>query len=78
MVIEKYVMDALNQSDFTVPDLNEKNYTEYRAQVLPYFAYLPAYLLQSAAQMFEVSYFGYEYFAQLSHERACEIEQLRQ
>ena len=71
-------MDGLNQSDFTVLDLNEKAYFEFKMNALPYFVYLPAYLTQSASQMLDVSYFGYEYYAQLMRERAYEIELFRQ
>jgi len=78
VIIERYVMEGLNQSDFTVLDLNEKAYLEFKQNTLPYFVYLPAYLAQSAVQMLDVSYYGYEYFAQLMRERAYEIELFRQ
>jgi hypothetical protein len=78
VVIEKYVMDGLNQSEITVLDLNEKAYFEFRQNASPYFIYLEAYLQQSAMQTLDVSYFGYEYYAQLMRERAYEIEVFRQ
>lgn len=71
-------MESLIQSEFTVLDLNEKAYLAYKVNTLPYFVFLANYFQQCQAQGLDVSYFGYEYFAQLTRERAYEVEMLRQ
>lgn len=63
MVVEKYVLDALNASSLEVPDFSQAKYFEYRSKLLPMMPYLTEYIVDSVNGHHDTSYVGYAYFA---------------